>query len=314
MLAALSDEDRSAAMDALVAGDREEFMRIVRASKESDEEEPAPLRGRLGPPQPAQESIEAQIDRIDKLLQEDNPLSQDGIDLRIYKVEMGVLVDITKSGTDSQIENQIRGIEGVTTVRHITALHRRLGHGLEYRVYEIKFELFGQAQRDEYRDFKLVPGITSDVQGVKVRDRGQVKDAERTLREWGGLGVNYGMVPYPGPKMQTPSISLKSVLEDWADGGVQIYDTPMDAIHMQYHVMMPVSDLWEYASRYYRGTKTDFDGRYKHFIKDGAQLPVYIALGQNGRAKITGNEDLIWFAKEAGLEELPVFFSYQRQV
>ena len=58
----------------------------------------------------------------------------------------------------------------------------------------------------------------------------------------------------------------------------------------------------------------DFDGKYKHFIKSGAQLPVYVALGQNGRVKITGNEDLVWFAKKSGLEELPVFLSYQRQV
>ena len=38
------------------------------------------------------------------------------IDLRIYKVILGVVVDLSKSGSDAQIENQIRGIEGVTTV------------------------------------------------------------------------------------------------------------------------------------------------------------------------------------------------------
>ena len=56
-----------------------------------------------------------------------------------------------------------------------------------------------------------------------------------------------------------------------------------------------------------------FDGMYQHFIANGAENPVYIALGKNNVAKVTGNEDLIWFAKRAGLEELPVFFSYQRQ-
>ena len=53
---------------------------------------------------------------------------------------------------------------------------------------------------------------------------------------------------------------------------------------------------------------------YQEFIKDGAEGPVYVAIGKNGRVKITGNEDLIWFAKKSGLEELPVFLSYQRQV
>jgi hypothetical protein len=88
----------------------------------------------------------------------------------------------------------------------------------------------------------------------------------------------------------------------------------MNTNQMQYHVMMNVDDLWKYCSRYYRGTKTDFDGRYKNFISQGPQMPVYIALGQNGRVKITGNEDIIWFAKQAGLQEVPVFFSYQKQV
>jgi len=315
MLAALSDEDRSAAMDALVAGDREEFMRIVKASEESDEEEPVRLRGRLGPPQPAQESIEAQIERIDKMLNEQEPAAQAGIDLRIYKVEMGLVVDVARSGTDSQIENQIRGIEGVTTVRHLTGLQRRLGHGLEYRVYEIKFELYGQAQRDEYRDFKLVPGITADVQGCKVRDRGQVQTVERGgLAEWGTLGIN-PMVPDTAPaKMVTPEVSIQGVLEDWVEGAVQIYDRPMNANDMQYHVMTPTSELWKLCSRYYRGSRLDFDGRYKHFIKNGAQMPVYVAVGQNGRVKITGGEDLVWFARKAGLDALPVFFSYQKQV
>ena len=55
-------------------------------------------------------------------------------------------------------------------------------------------------------------------------------------------------------------------------------------------------------------------GRYKYFIKTGPQAPVYVAVGQNGRMKITGGEDLVWFAKKSGLEQLPVFFSYQRQV
>jgi hypothetical protein len=77
--------------------------------------------------------------------------------------------------------------------------------------------------------------------------------------------------------------------------------------------MIPTAELWQYASRNYRGNKNDFDGRYEHFIADGATTPVYVAIGQNGRIKITGNEDLVWFAHKAGLEELPVFISYQKQ-
>ena len=57
-----------------------------------------------------------------------------------------------------------------------------------------------------------------------------------------------------------------------------------------------------------------FNGMYQNFIARGPQLPVFIALGKNGRIKITGNEDIIWFAKKSGLEEVPVFLSYQNQV
>jgi len=53
---------------------------------------------------------------------------------------------------------------------------------------------------------------------------------------------------------------------------------------------------------------------YHQFIKNGATAPVYVALGKNGRVKVTGNEDLVWFAKRSGLEDLPVFLSYQNQV
>jgi hypothetical protein len=260
---------------------------------------------------PVNESIEDQIARIDALLNERQP-----IDLRIYKVDIGCKLDTEITGTDKQIEDQIRGINKVTTVRHLSEFQKQLGPNSIYRIYQIKFEMHGQGSRDQFRDLALIPAINSkDVVGVNTFGHvGQVRSVENPLREWGGLGYDGAMAPEPAPKMPTPAVGLESVIQDWAEGGVRIYDTPMNTNQMQYHVMMDVDDLWQYCSRYYRGTKTDFDGRYKNFIRLGAQMPVYIALGQNGRAKITGNEDLIWFAKEAGEDQVPVFFSYQKQV
>ncbi len=78
--------------------------------------------------------------------------------------------------------------------------------------------------------------------------------------------------------------------------------------------MMPVEELLPYISREFRAPKDAFDGMYQNFIRDGATAPVYVAIGRNGRVKVTGNEDLIWFAKKSGLQELPVFLSYQNQV
>tara|TARA_R110000765_G_C18891092_1_gene603082 strand:- start:914 stop:1258 length:345 start_codon:yes stop_codon:yes gene_type:complete len=114
--------------------------------------------------------------------------------------------------------------------------------------------------------------------------------------------------------MRTPRPGLETMISDWADAGVMAYDAPTNTTDMQYHVMVPVADLLPHTSRVYRGDKRDFDGRYKQFIKLGARLPVYLAIGKNGRAKVTGGEDLIWFAKKAGLKELAVFLSFQKQV
>jgi len=245
--------------------------------------------------------LEEQTIRLERLLAE----VRQAIDLRIYKVEIGCAIDLRIAGRDSQIENQIRGIEGVTT---------KSGPDTSYRVYEIKFELTGLQPRDTYRDHILVPGIASDVRGVSVKNRGQVTLAGPQLKEYGRQGAVHSPPPKHVPTMVTPRVNIEDTMKDWAEGGVQIYDAPMNTNQMRYHVMTPVEELWPYCNRYYRGTKAEFDSDYESFIKAGAQAPVYVALGQNGRVKLTGNEDLVWFAKKAGVKELPVFFSYQRQV
>jgi hypothetical protein len=136
-----------------------------------------------------------------------------------------------------------------------------------------------------------------------------------------------------GPR-STPTPTLDAIVQDWVEGGVQAYDFPTDANDMRYHTMMPVEELWQHHSKVQRHPKDIFDIKYQRFnatyqrlkdklkdpkayhefIHQGANGPVYLAIGKNGRIRITGNEDLLWFAKKAGLEELPVFLSYQRQV
>ena len=247
---------------------------------------------------------------------EDTINEKRGIDLRIYKVVLGVVVDLNKAGSDAQIENQIRGIQGVTTVAHLTKSQKIVVTGAKYREYEIKFEIYGTKSRDSYRDLTLVPGISKNVIGVKVVERSQVFSLSKELNEslFGGGGYATANRKSMPEMPHTPALSINSVLADWVDGGVQAYDTPMNTTDMSYHVMVPVDELWDLCGRYYRGSRQDFDGRYHHFIKNGSQQPVFVSVGRNGRIKLTGNEDDVWFAKKSGLKELPVFFSYQRQV
>jgi len=113
--------------------------------------------------------------------------------------------------------------------------------------------------------------------------------------------------------METPRSSLETALDDWVQGSVMAYDVAVNTRDMRYTVMLPIKELLPYISREFRAPADAFDGMYQHFIANGAEAPVYVALGKNGRIKITGNEDIVWFAKRAGLEEVPVFISYQRQ-
>jgi len=261
-----------------------------------------------------EESIEDQIERIDKLLQEKDPT----YDLRIYSVKLDCSLAKDRGGEMQEAQTEIRGIEGVTTVRTVGDARRGANQSL-FATLEIKFELLGSIGRVKYRDRVLVPGLMR-VKGLSIlrlspMHRTNKRGTIRTVRESKKKELyEFAFADYTSPQMVTPAVSLDGVLEDWMEGGVQVYDVPMNTNEMQYHVMVPVEELWPHASRMYRGTKTDFDGRYTHFIKTGARMPVYVAVGQNGRIKITGNEDLVWFARKSGLKELPVFFSYQKQV
>jgi copper chaperone CopZ len=279
---------------------------------------------------PVNESIEDQIARIDALLNE----KESPIDLRIYKTQVGCSIDSGIGGADMEIETQIRGIDGVTTVKSLVDTKRPLTANTEYTVYEIKFELMGATSRKEYREVVLFPGLRR-VPGLNIIDwtsihRTNVRGTIRTVREnkklteygfggdignFGGLASALGSLGRRDTRtMPTPRPMLQSLIDDWSEGGVQMYDAPMDTTDMRYHVMMPIEELLPFVSTSYRGDMADFTGRYQQFIAQGSQAPVYLAIGANHRAKVTGNEDLIWFAKKSGLQELPVFISYQKQV
>jgi hypothetical protein len=280
--------------------------------------------GAVGEPRPAQESIENQILRIDNMLKE----KDDTYDLRLYSIKVDVAISKNLGGEIQETQTEIRGIEGVTTVRTVGDT-REVGAS-NVGTYEIKFELIGSLGRVKYRDKILIPGLMK-IKGLRILrlspiHRTNVRGTIRTVREdlmeyggvtnMGGVASNLGALrSRAGIDMRAPTPTIQNIIDDWTEGGVRMYDAPAQNNLMRYHVMMPVEELLDSGllSKEFRAPKDAFDGMYQHFISTGPQSPVYIAVGQNGRAKITGGEDIIWFAKESGLREVPVFFSYQRQ-
>ena len=298
-----------------------------------------PIRGTMGEPRPAQESVEAQIDRIEKLLSEQEPLLRENdpsYDLRIYSIKIGCVIDRDNGGTESETATEIRGIESITTVRPIAASKRPVTATSEYVMYDIKFELLGAQSRVEFRDKVLLPRMRQ-IKGLKIMTISSIhrtnrKGTIRTVREvmseaggyfggvsnFGGNATGLGALRNTYTKTRpTPSPSLEAVLEDWVEASVQAYDMPSETNQMAYHTMVPVEEFFNFeppvVGREFRAPKDAFDGMYQNFIKTGPQNPVYVAVGKNGRLKVTGGEDILWFAKRAGLKEVPVFFSYQRQ-
>jgi hypothetical protein len=277
------------------------------------------LKGTIGEPQPVGESMEQQIARIDSLLQEKDP----NYDLRIYNITIDVALSKDIGGEVQETQTEIRGINGVTTVRTIGDMTPTM-QALTGK-FEIKFEILGALSRVKYRDRILIPGMMQ-IKGLRIlrispmhrtNKRGTIRTVREALvNEMGGLAGNLGALRKQRPQvaMTTPRKMLDDIAADWRDGGVMAYDAPMDSTDMRYHVMMPVEELLPHISREFRAPKDAFDGMYHQFIKNGARAPVFVAVGKNGRIKVTGNEDLIWFAKRSGLQELPVFLSYQSQV
>jgi hypothetical protein len=337
---------------------------ITQDPETNDDPEVAALRGTIGEPVDLSEGLppwietpeqyeENQIERIEKLLEKKRDPEHD---LRIYRIRVGCALIDRVGGTDAETGAEIRGIDGVTTVRPLADTKREITPTETYTVFEVKFELLGAQSRVDYRDQILLPQIRN-IKGIKIVDwsaihktnvQGTIRTVRESLEKLNEYGFGTGMGASIGGKAQglasirygghrprpTPTPTLDSIKDDWVEGGVQVYDFPTNTDDMQYHTMMPVEELWHLRSRILRYPKDIFDAKhqqfdavyqklkdnlkdphiYQDFIRNGAHGPVYIAIGQNGKVKITGNEDLVWFARKSGLKELPVFLSYQRQI
>ena len=186
-------------------------------------------------------------------------------DLRLYKVRVQLMVRDIEGRELDDLKNTIRAIKEVTTVRTITK--RTVGIAQQI-VFEVKFLQEGITPRDVFVEHKLVSALKA-MEGITVEDYGKAEEVDVSLNEYGSVGA--AVTPQQSTEMPTPRASLQQVAQDWMDGGVQIYDAPMNTNQMQYHMMVPTEELWKYCSRVYRAPTNVFDDKMREVEK-------YIAL------------------------------------
>jgi hypothetical protein len=259
------------------------------------------------------EEISEAVDKFKKTTGSDTNLplqeAESLLDVRVYEVDFVMSYPLGLGFEITDIHNIIRAIPDVTTIRSIGNAKRTQGNRT-VSLQHLKFALQGQKNRTEWLRQILLPQIHKIDSKIKIHrvERADLVSTSKSLREnWGGSSQR------PTQAMRTPRATVQQTLADWVQGGV-MYDMPMHTNLSSYHVMVPVEELEPFMNREPRKHGHHFDAGYENFIANGPLQPIYLAIGKNGRAKITGNEDDLRYALKAGVKEVPVFFSYQRQV
>lgn len=245
-------------------------------------------------------------------LVDDSSLQEAGspLDVRLYEIDYVMSYPLGQGFEITDIHNIIRAIPDVTTVRTIGNAKRSQGNRT-ISLQRLKFALRGQKNRLEWVRQVLLPQIHKISPKIRIHkvDRAELISSSRQ-----SLGESYyNSTMRQSPGRTTPLPSIQNLIDDWVEGGV-MYDQPTNHNLTRYSVMMPVEDLKHLCGREPRKHGHHFDAGYQNFIQNGTRDPIYLAIGKNGRAKITGNEDDLRYAIKAGVEEVPVFISYQRQV
>ena len=234
------------------------------------------------------------------------------LDVRLYEMDFVMSYPLGMGYEITDIHNIIRAIPDVTTVRTVGNSKRTQGNRT-ISLQRLKFALKGQKPREEWVKQILLPQIRKISQDIRIHkvERADLVSASRQRMEE-AFGY-FNSTQRPSTPRTTPRPTIQGLIDDWVEGGV-MYDQPTNINLTRYSVMMPVADLEHLCSRHQRKHGHHFDAGYENFIQNGPRDPIYLAIGKNGRAKITGNEDDLRYAIKAGVEEVPVFISYQRQV
>jgi len=109
------------------------------------------------------------LDTLVEMVENQLTLSEQENSQSIYKTAAKLRINKARGGDMTQLLNEIRGIEGVTTVNH-QADYARDTETFNFVIFEMKFELMGaDANPVTYMKKSLVPGIRA-IKGIDIQD------------------------------------------------------------------------------------------------------------------------------------------------
>jgi hypothetical protein len=114
--------------------------------------------------------------------------------------------------------------------------------------------------------------------------------------------------PFYGP----PPL-INDVIDCWAQEGIRFFNETHNANGMSYHVMLPTDELEFHIER--NLSRNSYSHLARELVERGAPMTaIRIKVGKNGRAVIDRDAEIIVAAKQVGLAQLPVLFSFQDEV
>ena len=123
----------------------------------------------------------------------------------------------------------------------------------------------------------------------------------------------YGKAYYTINKNNPPSI--EQLLKCWVENRGTIMENNVDSSDPVYYPTEELAPYREYVKDRLRRIKTGKYEELKADIKEnGIREPLLIQFGSNGVAKIGEGNHRHQIAQELGLEQVPVYFLFQREV
>ena len=109
------------------------------------------------------------LDTLVEMVEKQLLLSEQENVQSVYKTSAKLRINKARSGDMTQLLNEVRGIEGVTTVSH-KADYARDTETFDFVIFEMKYELMGRDSNPiDYLRKKLIPGIKK-IQGIDIQD------------------------------------------------------------------------------------------------------------------------------------------------